>query len=202
MTPEQRKRIINRHSDSVLRYGHSPAALYWSSKEIQELRFQVLTEIGIESGDSLLDVCCGFGDLSAYLQKQGLDIDYSGLDISPDLIKKGKQAYPQATFFCGDLFDFAAKDQAYDYIMLSGGLAEPMKDNGDYAYKSIEQMYKSCRKGLAFNILNAEDEWVASRFDLQSFLPQTMLAFCENLGATCRLRSDYLDNDFTVFMEK
>ncbi len=202
MTPEQRKRIVDRHSDSFLRHGHSPGALYWSSKAIQELRFQVLNSIGIESGDSVLDVGCGFGDFSLYLHKQGLDINYSGLDISPHLIKKGQEAYPKVELFTGDLFEFNPKPLAYDYVTLSGGLAEPMKDDGAYAYNTITRMYEICRKGVAFNMLNAENEWVASRFDLQSFLPQELLKFCQNLGAECSVRSDYLDNDFSIFMKK
>ncbi len=67
MNKQQRQRIINRHKDSMLRHGYHPNALYWSTKEMQELRFKVLADIGIQSGDSVLDVGCGFGDLLGYL---------------------------------------------------------------------------------------------------------------------------------------
>ncbi len=202
MTPEQRKRIVARHSDSLLRHGHSPNALYWSTREIQELHFELLCDIGIQSGDSLLDVGCGFGDLKAYLARAGIEVDYQGVDLSPHLIEKGRTLYPAINLFEGDLFDFNPAPLSFDYVMLSGALNEPMKDGGAYARNVIRRMYESCRQGLAFNLLNAEHEWTANRFDLQSFLPQEMLAFCQGLGAQCRLHDDYLDNVFTLYLQR
>ena len=200
MDPQQRQRIIARHSDSLLRYGYSANALYWSSTDIQTLRFQVLSEIGIEDGASVLDVGCGFGDLAAYLQGQELTIDYQGIDLSPHLIDKGKEIYPRLDLRQGDLFDLDPPPRAYDYLLLSGALNEPLADEGAYARRVIERMYESCRRGVAFNLLDRRNEWVARRFDLQSFDPGEIIAFCQTLGARCHLRDDYLDNDFTVYL--
>jgi len=202
MTPEQRKRIIARHRDALLRHGHSAKALYWSNTAIQEIRFQVLMEIGIQNGDRLLDVGCGFGDLFAYLKRQQIVTDYCGIDLSPDLITAGKNLYPQARFFCGDLFDLAPQPHTYDYVLLSGALNENMKDSGTYARRVIERMYQICHKGVALNLLDANNPWLANRNDLQSFMPDEMLAYCQSLGANCELRQDYLDNDFTVYLRK
>jgi len=60
-------------------------------------------------------------------------------------------------------------------------------------------MYRLCRKGVAFNLLNAA---VVQAHDLQSFMPQDMLKYCQTMAPKSRLREDYLDNDFTIYMYK
>ena len=198
MNQQQRQRIIDRHRDALMRHGHHPNALYWSNKEMQELRFRVLTEIGIKTGDSVLDVGCGFGDLSDYFRRHKIEVDYTGVDLSPDLIQKGQAIYPEAKLFSGDIFDLNPEPASFDYVILSGALNEAMNDDGEYAQSVIKQMYQTCRKAVAFNLLNAENKWVANRPDLQSFHPEEMISFCQSLGGHCLLRQDYLDNDFTI----
>lgn len=202
MDSQQRQRIIARHSDSLLRHGYSANALYWSNSEIQTLRFRVLSEIGIEEGASVLDVGCGFGDLAAYLQQRGLTVNYLGVDLSPHLIDKGREIHPGLDLRQGDLFDLDPPPRGYDYVLLSGALNEPLQDDGAYARRVIERMYETCSRGVAFNLLDRRNEWVARRFDLQSFNPDEIITFCQTLGARCQLRDDYLDNDFTVYLHR
>lgn len=200
MKPEQRQRIVERHRDALLRHGHSPEALYWSSEKIQQLRFRILLEIGVQDGDRVLDVGCGFGDLYPVLCRAVANIHYTGIDLSPDLIATGKTLYPQAEFHTGDLFDLDPAPGSYDLVLLSGALNEALGDNGRYARAIIKRMYETCRRGVALNLLNAENSWIASRKDLQSFSPQQIKAQCQSFCADLILRQDYLDNDFTLYL--
>ena len=199
MNKNLRKRIIDRHSDSLLRFGYHPNALYWSNKEIQELRFKVLSEIGVQSGDSVLDVGCGFADLKCWFDAQGLEVDYTGVDISPDLIGVAKEKHPNCNLSIGELTDCAFSEASFDWILLSGALNEPYNDEGKYTRAMIQVMYQLSRLGIAFNLLNAK---VVQAFDLQSFYADEMLEFCQSLSANCKLRADYLNNDFTIYMYK
>jgi len=199
MKKEQRKRIVDRHSDSLKRYGYHPNALYWSSREIQEIRFKVLAEIGIGSGDSLLDVGCGFGDFKRWFEGQGRELDYTGIDLSPDLIRVAEEKHPDARFFCGELGDFKFGPGSFDWVILSGAMNEPLLDDGAYARKMISAMYELARKGLAFNMLDARH---LKAHDLQSVDPHQMLAYCKSLCSTAELHDDYLKNDFTIYMSR
>ena len=87
-------------------------------------------------------------------------------------------------------------------MLLSGALNENLADQGAYAFAVIERMFELCRVGVAFNLLDARNAWIASRPDLQSHQPDTVLAFCRGLTAHCQLRDDYLDNDFTVYLRR
>jgi len=202
MQEEQRKRIIDKHRDSLTRHGHHPNALYWSSQEIQELRFRVLSQIGVQAGESLLDIGCGFGDMFGWLQRQGVEVAYTGIDLSPDLIARGRQIYPQATLLNGELFDVDVPAKSFDWVVLSGALNEALYDKGNYARRVIARMFELCRRGVAFNLLNRNAKGMRMMFDLASFETDEMLDFCRTLTPDCRLRDDYLENDFTIYMRR
>lgn len=198
MKPEQRKRIVDRHRDSLTRHGYHPRALYWSSREIQEVRFEVLAGIGIQSGDSLLDVGCGFGDFKRWFERLGGDVVYTGLDLSPDLLAEAQHRHPDASFVSGDIFDLEAGIR-FDWVILSGALNEQLHDDGEYARRVIVRMYALCRKGAAFNLLDARH---VNAHDLQSFMPDQMLTWCRALCPHCELRDGYLPDDFSLYMRR
>jgi len=196
---QQRQRIVAKHRDSLTRHGYHPNALYWSSREIQETRFRVLAEIGIESADSVLDVGCGFGDFKRWSEAQGRAVDFTGIDLSPDLIREALEQHPDARLLCGALEDFNFEPESFDWAILSGALNEQLHDDAAYAHEVIASMFALCRNGLAFNLLDARS---FKAHDLQSHLPQEMLSWCRDICTDCSLRDDYLENDFTVYMRK
>lgn len=204
MKKEQRKRIVDRHRDSLKRYGYHPNALYWSSREIQEIRFSILAEIGIEPGDSVLDVGCGFGDFKGWFEKQRGTLNYSGIDLSPDLLTEAGKRHPDAQFLEGDLFEVSSTHegfagQSFDWVILSGALNEPLHDEGSYAHRMIARMFELCRRGVAFNLLDARHLRAP---DLQSHQPEEVLSYCRSLSPDCMLVDDYLKNDFTIYMRR
>jgi len=199
MKKDQRQRIVDRHRDSFTRHGHHANALYWSSKEIQETRFRVLAEIGIKSGDSVLDVGCGFADFKSWIEAQGTSVDFTGIDLSPDLIRVAERNHPDARLLCGELFDFQFEPGCFDWVILSGAMNEQLHDEGVYARKMIAAMFALCNKGLAFNLLDAR---TIKAHDLQSLEPQEIETYCQSLSADVILRDDYLANDFTIYMTR
>jgi len=199
MNEQQRQRIIDKHRDSLTRHGHHPHALYWSGRDIQEIRFKILADIGIADGDSVLDVGCGFGDFIAWAARKDLHFSYTGIDLSPDLLLKAQMLHPDASFLSGDLFDMNFKDEHYDWVILSGALNEQLHDESAYAKSVIQRMYQLCKKGVAFNMLDAR---FLQAHDLHSQQPEAMLAYCQSLSPTCALYDEYLKNDFSIYMQK
>ncbi|MBI1194782.1 MAG: methyltransferase domain-containing protein [Gammaproteobacteria bacterium] len=203
MDERHRIRIVGRHRDSLKRYGYGPNALYWSSREIQEIRFRILSEIGIESGDSVLDVGCGFGDFLGWSAAQGLSIDYTGIDLSPDLLEVAIERHPGSVFRCCDLVDFChAHADFFDWVILSGALNEQLGDAGDYARRVITLMWSRSLKGTAFNLLDARHAPTRACWDLQSHDPATIQDFVERLTPDHRLVDGYLANDFTIYLRR
>lgn len=52
-------------------------------------------DFAIKSGDSWLDLGCGFGRFLRYLIKRVKDPDYVGYDSSPDMVKRIVELYPE-----------------------------------------------------------------------------------------------------------
>ncbi|MCK5725253.1 MAG: class I SAM-dependent methyltransferase [Thiotrichaceae bacterium] len=197
-----RQQILSSYNSAFKRHGFHANALLWSSKEVQELRFSKIAEIAIKSGDSILDVGCGFGHFAGFLVKLGLDIQFTGIDLSENFIIEGRKHYPDADLQVGDLFDYNPAPNHFDYLTLSGTLNNKLNDNGDYAHQVIKRLFASCRKGIAFNLLDARHQWTASRWDLQSFHPEEIIALLEPMAERIELIDDYLENDFTVLAWK
>ncbi|MDH5258037.1 MAG: class I SAM-dependent methyltransferase [Gammaproteobacteria bacterium] len=198
---EQRERIIKRHHHSIWMHGKSPQALYWENSEVQQLRFDVLLGCGVSEGDSVLDVGCGFADLYRHMQNNGIDVDYTGLDLSPDMIDKAKEITPTLKLVQGDLFDFDPPEQGYDWVLLSGALNEPLQDEGRYLSVMIPRLYACCKKGLAFNLLNADHNWPArDLYMLQPYKPGEVLAQLNALSPYVTHRTDYMEVDASYFI--
>ncbi|BAO43215.1 class I SAM-dependent methyltransferase [Thiolapillus brandeum] len=199
----QRQRILSAQRDAWRRHGYHPNALLWSSREVQEQRFRVLLEMsGIGAGESLLDVGCGFGDLASWLERQGVPVEYTGIDLSPELLEEGGRRFPDIRLCPGDLFDFNPMPESYDWVWLSGTLNRNLDDGGDYARSVIVRMFRVCRKGIAFNLLDARDSWTAGRWDLQSFQPSEIAALVEDWSDSHEIRDDYLKGDFSLVARK
>lgn len=201
MHPRQRQRIIARHKSSLFQYGTDPRALYWQDAHVQTLRFEVLLQCGIQSGDSILDVGCGLADLKHYMDAQGLDVNYTGIDLSPDLLEAARQREPSLQLFAGDIFDFNPAEQAYDWVLLSGALNEPLDDNGEYLHRCLPRLYASAGKGLAFNLLNADYPWPEKDwYHLQAWPPAEILKQLKTLSTHLSYRDDYLPTDVSYFL--
>lgn len=76
---------------------------------------------------NLLDIGCGTGILYDALPK---GIDYTGIDLSKDMVAVGKKRYPLATFKVMDCENLEFKDETFDIIIVRGvihHIPEPKK---------------------------------------------------------------------------
>ncbi|MPQ77170.1 class I SAM-dependent methyltransferase [Hydrogenovibrio sp. JE_KL2] len=208
--PEKhRQRIITRHKASIERYGYEPAALFWKGRDVQNLRFALFLE-WMESQDKschedapcVLDVGCGFADLYKFFTHHGLSVNYTGLDVSPDMIFAAQNIYPDLLFLNGEIYDFELEDESFDWVFMSGALNEVLDDSGEYAFGVIRKMYALAKHGVAFNLLNKAHEWTFQCSDLMSFDAQKVKKYCQTFCSDVEVRMDYLPNDFTVFLRK
>ncbi len=175
----------------------SSMGLGWSSSATQKVRFKVLAEIAPLEGCSLLDLGCGVGDLYGYLVRQGLKIDYCGVDVCPKMIEAACGKYPGTEFLEGDL-EQAVLGRRFDYVLISGTFNWTISDNRGLALRGLKKAWAVCNKGVASNFLSTRDPYKVDY--LYYFSPQEMKEYAENVAPRVEMRHDYKLYDFTLYL--
>ncbi|PTN11640.1 class I SAM-dependent methyltransferase [Nitrosomonas aestuarii] len=191
--------VMHYHRYRIGRYRHGTVeSLGWRNAESQQIRYAVLARVGNLNGASILDVGCGYGDLKAYLDLHYTDYDYIGIDQQPEFIAEAKARYNG--FLCTAFYqtDFStARLPHVDYVFASGVLNYRCNKEQFYA-DMICKLYHSARVALAFNMLDK------NHFPRHKLLIghdcDSILTFCHTLSSQVECISDYLEDDFTVFM--
>jgi SAM-dependent methyltransferase len=189
----ERERYYKEHT---LKYdANSSCVVGWfDGKENQLKRFQTLIDIGVKSGDSVLDVGCGTGHLVEYFKKNNIKTYYTGIDTNEVAIKIAQRIhYFDESYMCGDIFDVK---EIYDWGLISGVF--------NYRFpkvemlKSIAHLIEKVNKGIAFNVLKGEIKKVPeytyySPEEIHSYFKQYTIQIIENYG---------VEDDFTVWITK
>ncbi len=192
---------VEHYSESLDQFGYSMGAVGWGSPESQQIRFQVLTEIGMYPRASVVDIGCGMGDIYDYLDRHFHVRDgYLGIDITPRMVEAATARYPEGRFIADDILNPRTSIPRADFVLASGIFAllkldlEPHRIMTDL----IAAMFHLCKEGLAFNSLSS---WTPHPEPDKFFVdPEKALRICRGITPWVTLRHDYLPHDFTVYM--
>ena len=176
---------------------NSPIAVGWlDGRQNQTKRFQTLLDIGVQEGDSILDLGCGLGHLSEHLNKIGLKVNYTGIDTNKLAIEQAQQD-KEATFLNATIFEICG---TYDWGLASGvfNVGFPKLE----MLETINELLSKSKKGVAFNLLSHAD----SNFDkdipmaYETYIPNEIVA---HLKGDVSIVKDYgVTNDFTIYIRK
>jgi SAM-dependent methyltransferase len=190
-------RIAAYYDQLVARFGHDPRSCDYGRATSQIRKFEVMAQVMDLESRSVLDVGCGFADFADYLRGRFKDVHYSGVDITPAMVKTARELHPDLTIHQGDILaeDFAAP---YD-LVTANGIFYLMGEGAEAIMRRIvARMYQLSRKAVAFNSLSTwAPEQEAGEFYAD---PAATLEFCRTLTPFVTLRHDYLRHDFTVFL--
>ena len=190
--------IFRFHKEQVKVFGKgSTEALGWTSADAQLQRFEVLSAIADLDLQIVLDAGCGHGDLGAYLHTKYPSLTYIGIEQIPELLDNAIEQYahiPETIFMQGD-FTSATLPEA-DYILACGSLNYRSSDP-EFIFKTIEKLFKDCKKGLGFNLLSMLHD---PHPLIVAYNPALILSFCQKLTPYVRFIDGYRENDFSIFM--
>src|SRR5712692_2901218 len=99
------------------KYGDAPEAAGMSS-EGHRFRFGKLMEIADLRNRRVLDLGCGIGAFYPFLVEKFGELDYTGIDLVPEMVDFATKKYPRARFLCQDLFADPL-DETFDYVLTS-----------------------------------------------------------------------------------
>lgn len=185
---------LNSHAAPEKRVG-------WNNAHSQRVRFEALCEVGPLKGAKILDIGCGLGGFWGYLRKKKVKVDYTGVDLFPNVIREARKLYPDAKFQVRRILSRPFRENSFDYSFLSGVFNVRVKDNWRYMKAVLTSALKSSRKAVAFNVLNAE----AGIMEKDRFTahPKELAAFGKSLGVSrAHLIDHYHHLDLTLFLYK
>ena len=179
------------------KWNHSTVAVGWlDGRTNQAKRFETLVDIGIESGDSVLDVGCGVGHLIDHFNNIGLEVEYTGLDTNRYAIEQAQKIYDDKMFIHGTL---DVIDETYDWGVASGIF--------NYEFPKLEmletvnQLMSKVDKGVAFNLLNGSKKYSSESYEY--YQPVEIFSLLNRRGALCSVVQNYgIENDFTIYIRK
>ena len=196
LEPEEHAERVRAHYLPLLaKYGASSKVVDYHNPGNHLARFVILAGIDDIREASILDVGCGVGHFAKWLNENGYEGDYIGIDLLPEMVERARELNPSMRFEVCDLLLESDRFRA-DYVMASG-----IFHLGDtqFMQRVLSVMYASCERGVAFNSLSAWDE-VNKKLGYFSADPEETVAFCRTLTPFIMLRHDYLPHDFTMFL--
>ena len=193
---------------------NSPIAVGWlDGRQNQTKRFETLLDIGVQEGDSILDLGCGLGHLSEHLEKINLNVCYTGIDTNKWAIEQAHEfkeninspmlgvpkayRFNEATFLHSTIFEICG---TYDWGIASGvfNVGFPKLE----MLETINELLSKSKKGVAFNLLNHAD----SNFDkdipmeYEIYTPEEIVS---HLTGDVSIVENYgVANDFTIYIRK
>ena len=180
-----RDKLFEYYGSKLKIYGYDTRSLGWVPGG-RSVRFGVMTSIADLNGSSILDVGCGFGDLYGHLTGRDIKVDYTGVDINPDLIKVAREVYPEARFFISD-FESDGIDGEYDWAFAAGIFTIKITDNRSFIRNTLKRMYEVTRKGFAVDFLSPT-YYSPEEDTYWRCPPEEVLKYCRSLSRRVMLR--------------
>lgn len=201
MNEADKAEIIARYESRLGQYGHDVRTLASGSDEKQAIRYRTLCEIGIETGDSILDIGCGFGDFYGFLKREGIDVKYTGYDIVPGLIEAARKDHPDAVFELADIQN-TPPSGSFDWVTSSQAFNNKLKyeNNAEVVKQILMIAFDACLKGIAFDMMSKLVDFQEDR--LYYFDPADMFYAARSLTKRVVLRHDYLHYEFCLYIYK
>lgn len=200
MNELDKKKIIERYNKRFQQFGVSIETLNSGREAHRQLRFDILRQVGISSGDSVLDLGCGFGDFVLYCRNKGLEIDYTGIDINPVLIAEARKRFPGVKFEVIDL----QKDKPgmFDWVISTSSfnLSLEGEDNYKFVEDVLRKSYSSARKGVAIDFITDYVEFRGNDKDVFYYSPEKVFSIAKKISKRVCLRHDYPLFDFCIYL--
>ena len=117
------------------------------------------------------------------------------------MVDAAQKRFPSIAFECRDLMEKPIViDHGYDYVIASGIFYLRKSEPELYMESMVAEMFRICRKAVAFNSLS---QW-GSHVDNSEFLadPLRIMSYCHQLSPYLTFRHDYHPGDFTIFIYK
>lgn len=205
-------KILQKHYQNTYKqFGASSQGVDWGNKEWaaflrQNKMLDVIPEKSIESNKrlSLLDVGCGYGSLAEIIKDKGFNLNYTGIDVVPEMITDAQKRNPIFNFICGDFLDIEIPH--YDFVICNGILTQKTNvstlEMNKYCQDMIRKMFELCNIGIAFNTMSTYVNFQKDNLFYKN--PSELMAWCmSEISPAIKIDCAYeLWYEYTVYIYK
>ena len=196
MSARDKEMLIANYRGLFQKHGGAPEATQMSA-DGQRFRFLKLMEIADLRNQRVLDLGCGIGDFYPFLIEKFGQLDYTGIDLVPEMVDFAATKYPGARFLCRDI----AKDdldERFDYVLASVVFNNAMPDADAYMRELLTLAFKYCTGGLGFNFISSHVNFTDPEMAYHD--PAQVLDFCiGHLTRKVMIHHHYERVDVAVF---
>jgi SAM-dependent methyltransferase len=208
MTARARYAEIVEHYEACLRaHGDSHRGVDWPNADDAKTRYRVMLDVIRQSTPAavrLLDLGCGASHLYEYLRETGReDVDYTGIDLSPEFIQLCHKKFPDRPYFCLDVLDPNINVPKFDYVVMNGVFTEKrslsFNEMWQYVQSMLGRAFQLATAGMAFNVMSKQVDW--ERDDLFHLPYDTLVEFLtRSVSRHFVIRNDYGLYEYTAYV--
>ncbi len=200
-------KISNLYSDNLTEHGDQSKAVGWPTADSQELRFEKLTEVILETESlfSVNDYGCGYGAHLEYLIKKRYPVSgYNGYDLSEEMLDKSQERLKD---FDGDLnlINSSEISTQADFTFVSGTFNVRFESSYEewkaFIEKTLHMINESSNLGFSFNLLSKYVDWEEPHLFYGD--PCYWFDYCKkNFSKHVSLLHDYPLYEWTILVRK
>jgi ubiquinone/menaquinone biosynthesis C-methylase UbiE len=170
--------VANFYNESCRNFGKEPwRAACWADEEDQYARFVMMGGIiDWAMPCSILDVGCAQGDFYQFIRSRSKTVEYTGIDISSEMIKSARERFPDGCFIQGDFFE--EELPKFDYVIGMGAFSLKVEWQDDYIRKAIRRMWNISRRGICFTLCSDRGEQNGKYKEMYYYSPSNILSEC------------------------
>jgi SAM-dependent methyltransferase len=200
MKPEDKAWINDRYDERIGEKGFSIEGLASGTPERRAIRYEVLVDVGIVSGCSVLDVGCGLGDFGSYLRDKGINVAYTGIDINVNLIQECRARYPWGEFLVADIED--EQLGYFDFVVSSSCFNLQLRNDDNYTrmVSVMEAMYRHMSSGMAIDMLSSWVDFRGNSAEAFHYDPAQVFNHAKQITKRVQLRHDYPLFEFCMYL--
>lgn len=199
MNNQDKNTIISRYKSRLEKFGPSIESLASGTVERRAIRFNLLADVGDLEGATVLDLGSGLGDFYAFLEESNVKVNYTGYDLSPDLVQLAAQRFPDAKFEVRDI-QTDGIDGKFDYIVSSQTFNFRIENesNIDLVKSCLQICYQHCNKGMCFDFLTSYVDYKEDH--LYYYSPEELFSYAKSLTKRVSLSHQSPLYEFSLYL--
>lgn len=196
------KKVGEYYTEKIKTHGTSSQGVDWNGQKSHFLRFEQLVRIlQSDCKFSILDYGCGFGSLIEFLSSKNYVFEYTGFDISNEMLIHGRKSFPEFRFvnqIDEGNFDFTIANGIFNVKLDTSN-----EDWKKYIFQTLDEINTFSKRGFSFNVLSSYSDQEYMQDYLFYADPLEIFDYCKlNFSKNVSLIHDYNLYEFTILVKK